>query len=51
MKIEITHVLNSEYKTGIESTTKTWKLFGVVVCKKTHYYPKLEEFDIILNNL
>lgn len=51
MKITIIHTLNSDYKTGIESTHKTWKLFGVVVWQKIHYYPKLNEFEIIFNNL
>ena len=51
MKIEIKHCLNADYATGIESTTKTWKLFGVVVWQKTHYYPKLEMFEIMFNNL
>lgn len=47
MKIEIKHLENPAYSTGIESTTKTWKLFGVVVWQKTHYYPKLSQFEIL----
>lgn len=47
MKIEIKHTLNAEYATGIESTTKTWKLFGIVVWQKTHHYPKLQFFEIL----
>jgi hypothetical protein len=48
MKIEIKHLLNSDYKNGIEATQKTWRLFGVVVWQKTHYYPKLENYEVFL---
>ncbi|GAW89705.1 hypothetical protein FPN187_contig00051-0026 [Flavobacterium psychrophilum] len=47
MKIEIKHLLNADYATGIESTQKTIKLFGIVIFRKTHYYPKLKEFEIL----
>lgn len=47
MKIEIKHDLDNNYATGISKTTKTFKLFGIVVWKKIHYYPKLENFEII----
>lgn len=47
MKIVIKHQLNSDYPTGIESTQKTWRLFGIVVWQKTHYYPKTKDFEIL----
>ncbi len=47
MKIEIKHLLNADYATGIESTQKTWRIFGIVVWQKTHYYPKSKQFEIL----
>ncbi len=47
MKIEIKHLLNPEYPSGIEKTIKTWKLFGIVIMSKTYNYPKTKEYDAV----
>ncbi len=44
---ELKFYLNPEFeKTGVEKEEKTIKLFGIVVFRKTVYYPKLKEDDV-----
>lgn len=47
MNIEVKHHLNAEYPNGIEKTVKTWKLFGVVIKRKTYHYPKLKNYEVV----
>ncbi|HFG0567011.1 TPA: hypothetical protein ACGFUW_002803, partial [Flavobacterium psychrophilum] len=47
IKSELKFYLNPEFeKSGIEKEEKTIKLFGIVIFRKTVYYPKLKEDDL-----
>ncbi len=41
LKSEMQHYLNPNYKTGIEKSEQTIKLFGIVIFRKTYHYPKV----------
>lgn len=48
IKTTIKHVIVDD---KITSSTKTVKLLGLVIYKKIHHYPDLEEFQIMLGDL
>jgi len=48
IKTTIKHTIVAE---RIISSTKKTTLLGIVIYQKTHHYPDLEEFEILLSKL
>lgn len=47
IKSELKFYQNPEFeRSGVEKEEKTIKLFGIVVFRKTVYYPKLKQDDV-----
>jgi hypothetical protein len=49
MKIETKHLQTKKDPSRIEKTEKTYKLFGIVVLRKTYYYPESEHYNVVTN--
>lgn len=47
MRIDIKHFFNEDYPNKIEKTQKTWRFLGVVIVRKTYYYPKEKYYEIV----
>lgn len=44
--VVIEHKYNLPSFDKITSSTKTVKFFGIVVWRKVHHYPKIEEYNV-----